>query len=180
MKTWDRDLPPGGPGWQPQVALTDEEMEAARQHAIRVESNAARHGLRHKFINPYETPTEWATRGYAAEMAVAKHIGVKWEGWLWDRSSSTKTVKKGDVAGIEVRNAKRPDGYLYVYENDPDDRPVLLTTGTGPVFTLVGWLYAAEARRHGIFDITQSGKGQWRCPQAWLRSIATLPVEEAA
>lgn len=159
------------------ITLTEDEMQRARDHALAIQKKASKYGLQHKFTTPGETETDWQTRGFAAEIAVAKWLGKEWRGWLWEDQSARQT-KKGDVAGIEVRNARRDNGYLYVYENDPDDRPVLLTTGTGPEFTIVGWLFAREVRHYGTLGVTDSGKASWKVPQSFLKEAHSVPVAE--
>lgn len=163
-----------GEGEAGTVALTPEEMEAARQHAIRVNANAARHGWQHKYDLPDETHLDTQIRGFAAEMAVAKYLGVEWQGWL-PREINSRVRKRADVAGIEVRNSRYDGGKLAIYPNDPDDQPCLLVTGTGPVFRLVGWCYPPEGRNPAW--TATFGSFHYRVPQFALRPITTLPKE---
>ena len=79
--------------------------------------------------------------GAMGEAAVAKFLRTYWDG-------SINKHDGPDVAGfVEVRTCSFSDGWLWVWEKDPDERPVVLVTGTSPTFRIVGWIYAGAAKQ---------------------------------
>jgi hypothetical protein len=80
----------------------------------------------------------------AGEIAFAKAMGYYWAG-------SHDPDYHGDVRGWQVRTTDLPNGCLFVYDEDPDDRRCVLVIGQIPFFKVVGWVYAGEAKG-GTYD----------------------------
>lgn len=109
----------------------------------------------------------WHTNveGACAELAVAKHFGVYWDG-------SVNTYKAPDVCGWQVRHTELDDGSLIVRDDDANDQAFVLVTGQAPEYELRGWLYGREAKRAEWHY--RSGTPCWMVPQKSLSSIELL------
>lgn len=84
----------------------------------------------------WETDLEAA----AAELALAKALGVHWCGMDGPDKDT------GDVAGAQVRHTKRENGSLICHDRDADDHRFVLVTGSMPAFTVRGWILGGDAK----------------------------------
>ncbi len=87
--------------------------------------------------------TGWTihAEGACGEMAIAKALGLYWNG-------SVDTFKSfGDVGALQVRTRSRPEYELIVRPDDSDDDTFVLITGTAPTFTVVGAILGGLAKR---------------------------------
>lgn len=90
----------------------------------------------------YGTPPDpWGVHitGAAAEMAVAKALGVFWP-------YATDPDWGGDVGTYHVRSTNRDDGCLILHDRDPDDGVFVLAIGTPRTYRLAGWLTARDGK----------------------------------
>lgn len=87
--------------------------------------------------------TGWGVdiEGAAAELAVAKALGVYWSG------QDTPDCD-GDIrAGEQVRHTERPNGCLIVHKKNADDHKFYLVTGIMPTMNVVGWIMGRDAKQ---------------------------------
>lgn len=84
---------------------------------------------------------QWETdiNGALAEMAVAKAYGVFW-------NPTVNVGKTADVGIIQVRSNTRLNGHLIIRASDKDTEPFMLVICQNPVFHVVGWMMASEAK----------------------------------
>lgn len=91
---------------------------------------------------PY-SPSEYWTRdieGACGEMALAKFLGVFWNG-------SVNTFKLGgDVGKIQVRTSSKESAELFVYESAKDDDIYVHIIGSAPTYDIRGFISAREAK----------------------------------
>ncbi len=93
-------------------------------------------------FNSTMSPNKWQVNieGAMGEVAVAKFLRTYWEG-------SVNEYAAADVGGfVEVRTCSFDDGWLWVWPKDDDDRLVVLVVGRSPVFTVIGWIRAGDAK----------------------------------
>lgn len=122
----------------------------------------ARHGAR----DATEGEAWWRhILGACGEQAFAKATGRYWDG-------SVGTFKDGgDVGRVQVRTRSQHGWALIVRTDDADDDVFVLVTGMPPVFQVVGWITARDAKRdEWLKDYGQHGAAFF-VPQAELRQI---------
>jgi hypothetical protein len=115
--------------------------------------------------------------GMLGEMAVAKALGVYWQGGWPELDNGS-----GDVGSIQVRATTYPDGALMVYPRDRDEAAYVLVTGVAPILTLAGWIFGRDAKQERYWCTKRpasAGGGDmrepaYRVPQTELRDIDTL------
>jgi hypothetical protein len=127
-----------------------------------------------RFINPYSTRDDWDMEidGAAAEIAVAKYLGVYWE-------PSVNTFKAPDVGTYQVRSTPLQHGCLIVRSNDKDTETyVLVICETATRYRIVGMMTGADAKQiHYFKDASTRGVKAWWVPQG---DLFPLPERGAA
>lgn len=116
--------------------------------------------------NKHALISDWATdiNGAAAEMAVAKHLGVYWNPRVANLQNGDD-YKALDVAGWQVRSTIYPSGHLIIRENDPDGQQYIFVVSTAPTFRLVGTFCSTDAKRDEFKYTDGQGFEYWRVPQ---------------
>ena len=109
--------------------------------------------------------------GAQGEMAAAKALGAYWPALV--------NASKGDPdiePHWQVRALARHDYDLIVRDNDRDDHRYILVTGSGPQFTVHGWIMGADAKRpEWLRD-----RGGRNMPCYWVPQAALTPIERDA
>ena len=132
-----------------EVTLTPYEYAMASEVGRMRMLSAIRRGSAHKYGMTAQGWTEHI-EGAAAELAVAKHLGMYWGG-------SVDTFKNEADLGesIEVRWRSKREWDLIVRPDDHDESLFVLVVGSCPVYTVVGAILGSEAKqevwmqRHG-------------------------------
>lgn len=109
---------------------------------------------------------EWSTDidGAAAEMVLAKHLGVYW-------SAHVNSMKEADVLNWQVRSTHHKDGCLIIRGHDDPEQSYVLVTSAAPSYTIVGWMSAKEARQDKYFRKSNTGLDAWWVPQQDLHPV---------
>lgn len=128
---------------------------------------AIRHGIPSKYGASSNAWTD-DIEGAAAEMAVAKYLGVYWGG-------SMETFKAADISEkIQVRQTKYESGRLIVRSEDRDDHVYVLVTGTIPNLTIHGWIEGSEAKQDIYLDSPNDRPPAYFIPQSQLQPVEML------
>jgi hypothetical protein len=90
----------------------------------------------------YESDWNVHVEGIAAEIAVAKALGIRYRPKL-------NGFKAPDVEHLHVRQTAHRDGSLIIRPGDPDGIYVLVT-GRCPTFTVVGWIHSSDAKQPSV------------------------------
>jgi hypothetical protein len=108
--------------------------------------------------------------GIASEYAASEITGLKRiERYL--TKGQYRGDKPADLEGnVEVRVSTNVWTPCYVYEQDPDDRTVLLLTGSNP-FTARGWLPRAKDGKLDRFWDEGLKQPCWAVPQSFLTKM---------
>lgn len=129
------------------IALTWEQVEHAAKVGIRRNIRAHEEAMRTIFT-PKNDPDLWkaAIGGAIGECVVAEALGVEWTPNVTSTDSGT-----GDVCGLGVRYTGIPNGGLRIYPGDQPGRVHVLVAGRlpdggRPIYDIVGWARAEEAR----------------------------------
>ncbi|HEU4975274.1 MAG TPA: hypothetical protein VFT50_09310 [Baekduia sp.] len=111
----------------------------------------------------------------AGELAVAKALGVFWVG---DTDPITDR-HGGDVAGLQVRHTRRPDGSLILHDRDHDHHVFVLVVGAMPAFTIPGWIHGANGKQPEFWrQPPRVPRAAFFVPQSALTPLA--PAQPAA
>jgi hypothetical protein len=108
----------------------------------------------------YESDWNVHVEGIAAEIAVAKALGIPYRPKL-------NGFKAPDVEHLHVRQTAHRDGSLIIRPGDPDGIYVLVT-GQCPTFTVMGWIHSSDAKRPQYWRAPDGGPGAWFVPQRKL------------
>lgn len=133
-----------------QITLNASELMTAATAGVRRQIRAIVNGSRHRVELESTKMREFDSHivGAMAELAVARGLNLYWSGF-GDGSDTTDVGSATE--GVEVR-CRRIGGAgldLAIRESDVSNKPYVLVHEAIPVFTLVGWLYAREARAAG-------------------------------
>jgi len=113
--------------------------------------------------------------GAMAELAVCVAYNKPWENAFvslerWDNERRMLH----DVAHLEVKSTRHPNGCLLVQKQFSDEPPyVLVITARAPEFRLAGWLYGWEVKQ-AKFWRTDVPRPCYMAPQNALRPMDTL------
>ena len=107
--------------------------------------------------------------GALAEVAVAKHLNIFWDG-------SVNTFKRPDVGSLQIRHTQHKNGCLIVRRGDSDDEIYVLVTGTHPEDELRGFMHGFEAK---VDEFWRNVDGKvtspaWFVPQSRLTKMELL------
>jgi hypothetical protein len=108
----------------------------------------------------YESDWNVHVEGIAAEIAVAKALGIRYRPKL-------NGFKAPDVEHLHVRQTAHRDGSLIIRPGDPDGIYVLVT-GQCPTFTVMGWIHSSDAKRPQYWRAPDGGPGACFVPQRKL------------
>lgn len=105
------------------------------------------------------------TEGAAAEMAVAKALGIYWDG-------SVNNFTEPDLPGLHVRYTHRTDGRLIIRPHDIDkfggEATYVLVTGMRGLYVVRGAIRAVDAQRDEFWQAPGGRPGAWFVPQSSL------------
>lgn len=151
------------------VVLAPSEMMQAALVAVMRQVTNIRDGRRHAHGLRDEL-TGWGAHieGACGEYAVAKALGVFWNGALGD-------LRADDVGQLQVRATPRADGCLLLHDTDPDDRAFVLVTGALGEYVVRGWVSAADGKQRRYWRDT-TGRPCYFVPQSALRPMTALQV----
>lgn len=102
--------------------------------------------------------------GAASEMAVAKHLGLYWDGAI-------NSFKGGDVGRLQVRSARLHDYKLIVRNNDSDTDLFVLVTGSSPDYRIHGYLSGKMAKEAKWWHVPNKPPGAFFVPQDSLKPL---------
>ncbi len=142
------------------ITLTEDEMYLA----VSVGTRRQLHSLFHAGDKPHFVPAmgEWekAIQSCGAELAVAKHLGLYWDG---------VTMFSGDdIKNIGVRWSTTNS--LYIYKKDDPESKYILVQGTGPNYLIQGWCPGVSADKRGTWN-DKLRMACWDVPIGNLRDL---------
>lgn len=118
-----------------------------------------------------ESEADVHLRGFAAEAAVCQLVGLQWVA----RREPDPYDLEYHGHKIEVKHSRQPHGPLWIHAgHEGRDVVFVLTTGTAPRITVVGWCTAAEAMTDAHWRADAPARAAWAVPQAELHPIAEL------
>ena len=152
-----------------EVKLTLAEMQIAAHSGIQrqlqnLKNNAQpAHGAGNK--NDWQLHIE----GALGEMALAKHLGVYWDG--------KGKMRAPDVGAIDVRTRSKHSYDLIVHDRDDDARYIYLLTGGNGQYRVHGGIHARDAKQERYWKDPAGGRPAYFVPQAHLQNRSTELTE---
>ena len=152
-----------------EVKLTLAEMQIAAHSGIQrqlqnLKNNAQpAHGAGNK--NDWQLHIE----GALGEMALAKHLGVYWDG--------KGKMRAPDVGAIDVRTRSKHSYDLIVHDRDDDARYIYLLTGGNGQYRVHGGIHARDAKQERYWKDPAGGRPAYFVPQAHLQNPSTELAE---
>lgn len=120
--------------------------------------------------NKHAVKSDWQTDidGAAAEMAVAKWLGIYWGG-------HEGTFKAPDVGPYHVRSTTHANGHLLIRPDDDANDICFLVITDPPIYSIIGSLRAGA----GMLDVywrpaDTKGGGAWWVPQGKIDPIEAM------
>lgn len=152
------------------VTLTEAEQLFAAQSGAMRRLNAIKRRRNDRYGSP-KPEMLWGIdiEAAAAELAVAKYVGMYWQSVVDDPK-----ILPGDVGKLQVRHTTYQDGRLMIYASDKDEAPFILVRGQVPTFELAGWLYARDGKQDRYLKTIREGVDAYYIPADHLRSIGEL------
>jgi hypothetical protein len=149
------------------MKLNRGEMFTAATAGVMRRLNAIKHGRQDAYG---QSPLDrWGMdiESSAAELLVAKKLGLYWNYFSEDPSSL-----EGDVGKVQVRHTARADGCLLLHDRDKSDVPFVLVVGHYPALRIVGWCLGSYGKDKRYWR-EDTGRPAYFVPQSDLR-----PMEE--
>lgn len=150
-----------------EIVLSDAEMTMAANVGVMRRISSIKQKLKNIIkLTEYE---KWGIDicGAFGEMAVAKALGLYWEGGV-------DTFKAPDIGQFQVRSSRHTNGRLIVRDNDHDDDIFILVVGKAPSFEIVGWIKGKDAKTDAYLDNPNELRPAWFVPQEALHPISEL------
>ena len=111
--------------------------------------------------------------GACGELAVAKALGVYWDG-------SVNTFKADDLPGIQIRTRGRHDFDLIVRPCDDDHAAWVHVTGKCPTYKVHGWISGANAKQDKWLRNHGGRPEAYFVPASELCELAGLQITAAS
>ena len=156
------------------VTLSDSEMAFAEGIGrLRYETNRKGGQLDGRRMN--SDPIFPDLIGAKAELAVAKGLGLPWDGKLFSHQEWQYWRRHGhDVGPVEVRATAHYNGRLIIKKSDDDYSPfVLVRTNMEPNFYVVGWQWGIVGKKPEYWENVGHGFSFF-VPRNKLRPIKSL------
>lgn len=114
--------------------------------------------------------------GAYGELALARHLGIRWE------ESLSPDGQHGDVAGHQVRATTHRHGCLILHHHDADHQAhYLVTLPDLPLVHVVGWIRGEDGKAERYWaDPTGTGRPAFFVPQDRLHDPVRSPVAAGA
>ena len=152
------------------VNLNGDEMLAAATHACLRRITALGKGRQQTYGKPTVEPWGMEVEACAAELLVAKTLGV-----YWHLTTEAFHDLPGDCGNVQVRHTMREDGRLILHEHDPDGARFVLVVGAYPNQRIVGWIYARDGKSQS-FWWDGTGRPAYFVPKEYLRPMSDWQV----
>lgn len=115
-------------------------------------------------------------QGCLGELAVAKALGLPWDGKFFDDAKWQEWRKNGhDVSGLEVRSTRWRSGRLILHRDDNDALPfVLVRACNGALFEIAGWYWGRDGKKEAWWEDVGRNRPCFYVPNSLLRPMGEL------
>lgn len=147
------------------IKLSLAEMQIAAQVGVQRQVQNLKTGACPAYGAGNKNDWQLHIEGALGEMALAKHLGVYWDG--------KGQMRAPDVGECDVRTRSRHSYDLIVHDRDPDDRYIYLLTGGNGQYRFHGGIYARDAKHECYWKDPAGGRPAYFVPQAALQNSTT-------
>jgi len=147
------------------IKLSLAEMQIAAQVGIQRQIQNLKNGAVPAYGAGSKNDWQLHVEGALGEMALAKHLGVYWDG--------KGEMRAPDVGNIDVRTRSKHSYDLIVHDRDEDDRYIYLLTGGNGQYRFHGGIYARDAKQERYWKDPAGGRPAYFVPQAELQNPTT-------
>ena len=132
------------------------------------QAEATRRGCRNR-IPIINSAGEWSVHisGALGEMAAVKALGT-----FWPASVNAAKSEPDLPPDIQVRTRPKSHHDLIIRPDDPDHHRYILVTGSGPVFSVIGWIKGADGKRDRWFR----DRGDYGAPCYWIPQHSLVQI----
>ena len=125
------------------VELTMPEIMQSAQVGVMRRMQRLRSGI--PLPHGLKAGSEWQLfiTGAMAECALAKYLGVYWEG--------CGEINGVDVGEVDVRSTPYDNGCLILHKSDDNNRKYYLLTGADGKYIIRGWIWGYEGKREEYY-----------------------------
>lgn len=150
-----------------EVNLTSYEMMIAAQVGVTRQISNLQKGRKDFYGAKERDGWRMHIEGCMGEMAVAKALGLFWNGDIGDLGAP-------DVDGLEVRTSSRLDGDLIMHPRDKDNAYYILVTGVNGRYQIHGYIEGRYGKNEKYWSDPAGGRPAFFVPQSVLNPIEFL------
>jgi hypothetical protein len=164
-----------------EISLTWQELVTASFIGLRRQIFA----LQHELEDPYGSDPEdcWGNNieGACGECAVAKWLGLYWDGTVGSLGGhdvgpfQVRTARKHSHSLILHKGNRRDRSLIMPVPRDADDKKFILVTGLAPHFWIRGWCLGRDGKHERFWeDRARKNRPAYFVPQDFLQPLDTL------
>ena len=105
--------------------------------------------------------------GCCAEMVVAQHLGLFWDG-------NIGILSAGDVGDLEVRSTQHSSGRLILHPKDKDQSKYILVTGVNGIYQIHGWILGEDGKQQKFWEDPTGRRPAFFIPKENLNDINSI------
>ena len=143
------------------VRLSLSEMQIAAQAAVQRQLQNLKNNAEPAFGAGNKNDWQLHIEGCLGEMALAKSLGVYWDG--------KGIMRSFDVGSYDVRTTSGENSRLIIHDSDPDDRFIFLLVGSNGSYRICGGIIAKDAKQQKYWVDPGTGRPAYFIPQKDLR-----------
>lgn len=151
------------------IKLTAPEMILAGQIGVLRMVHVITKGRNHTYGSKDSDNWQRHIEGAMGECAVAKYLGLFWNGTIGE-------INRSDVGKIEVRTAFDHNRRLILHKEDKDDSLFVFVTGGNGVYLIRGWIKCSDGKQDRYWsDPTKENRPAYFVPTTILKSMNEFP-----
>lgn len=144
------------------IVLTPAEMLVAAQVGIQRQVQNLKHNVQAAYGARREHDWQLNIEGALGEMALAKYLGIYWDG--------KGEMREPDVGNVDVRTTPKPNNRLILHPKDPDDRVFYLLTGYNGQYVVRGSILGKDGKKQEYWTDPKTGRPAYFVPQEALKA----------
>ena len=147
------------------IKLSLAEMQIAAQVGIQRQIQNLKNGAVPAYGAGNKNDWQLHIEGALGEMALAKHLGIYWDG--------KGKMRAPDVGDVDVRTRSKHTYDLIVHDRDDDGRFIYLLTGGNGTYRFHGGICARDAKHERYWKDPAGGRPAYFVPQSDLQNPTT-------
>lgn len=146
------------------IKLTLAEMLLGAQAGCQRQVQNLKNKVQHAYGAGNDDDWQLNIEGALGEMALAKYLGVYWDG--------KGQMRAPDVGNVDVRTRSQHYYDLILHPNDPDDRRFYLLTGQNGEYQVHGSILAKDGKKEEFWsDPSRKNRPAFFVPKSALEAL---------